>query len=107
MTGIDIDRAHFNGQTVPAAHPMTTAEMVDAWMQHRARVLEAQAELAVLTDDQRLVLTYIAKGFNAKEIAKFIGRSSKTVDLHAMKMREALGMTTFEAVERAIRAGWV
>ena len=39
--GIDIDRVHYT-----AAMSLTTAEIVDAWHQYRARVLQAQDELA-------------------------------------------------------------
>lgn len=102
MTGINIDRVHYT-----AAMSLTTAEIVDAWHKHLARVKMAQDELACLTPIQREVLIYIAKGFNSREIGKLIERSGKTVDLHAMKIREALGMTTFECVTAAIRAEWV
>lgn len=104
--GIDIDRVHA-GQPAPAQQPMSTAEIIDAWHQHLARIKIAADELAVLTDDERQVLTYIAKGFSGKEIAELVGRSSKWVELVATKIRAKLEATTFECVTLAIRAEWV
>lgn len=106
--GIDIDKVHGSYSVeLPAKGAMTTAEIVEAWHQYRARVLQAQSELAVLTADERQVLTYIAKGFSGKEIAELVGRSSKWVELVATKIRAKLEATTFECVTLAIRAEWV
>ena len=102
MNGVNIDRVHYT-----AAMSLTTAEIVEAWHQYRARVLQAQSELAVLTADERQVLTYIAKGFNGKEIAHLAGHSAKWVEAVAMKIRAKLDATTFECVTLSIRAEWV
>ena len=106
--GIDIDKVHGSYSVeLPAKGAMTTAEIVEAWHQYRARVLQAQTEQAVLTADERQVLTYIAKGFNGKEIAHLAGHSAKWVEAVAMKIRAKLDATTFECVTLAIRAEWV
>lgn len=100
--GIDIDRVHYT-----AAMSLTTAEIVEAWHQHCARVLEARAELEPLKPSERHVLTLIAKGFAGGEIAKLADKSEKWVETQSRTLRAKLGMSTFEAVTLAIRAEWV
>ena len=59
-----------------------------------------------LTDRQREVLVYVAKGYTNQEIAAHLVISVKTVEKHKAELMERLGLTTRAAlVEYALRRG--
>jgi two-component system, NarL family, nitrate/nitrite response regulator NarL len=67
-----------------------------------------QAVDEILTARQLEVLTMIAHGKSAKEIAYELGLSSKTVDVHRAKIMERLGLTDVASLTRyAVRKGLV
>jgi two-component system, NarL family, nitrate/nitrite response regulator NarL len=68
---------------------------------------EAPAD-EILTRRQLEVLTMIAQGKSAKEIAYELGLSSKTVDVHRAKLMERLGLDDIASLTRyAVRKGLV
>jgi two-component system, NarL family, nitrate/nitrite response regulator NarL len=68
---------------------------------------EAPAD-EILTPRQLEVLTMIAQGKSAKEIAYELGLSSKTVDVHRAKLMERLGLDDIASLTRyAVRKGLV
>jgi two-component system, NarL family, nitrate/nitrite response regulator NarL len=68
---------------------------------------EAPAD-EILTGRQLEVLTMIAQGKSAKEIAYELGLSSKTVDVHRAKLMERLGLDDIASLTRyAVRKGLV
>ena len=86
---------------------MNTADIVNAWEAHQATVQAAAAELAPLTPRQRNVLIMTCKGCTQKEIAKHLLMSAKTVENDIRALRTHTGLTIYEALVLATRAGWV
>jgi DNA-binding NarL/FixJ family response regulator len=68
---------------------------------------EAAAD-EILTARQLEVLTFLAQGKSAKEIAFELGLSSKTVDVHRAKLMERLQLSDLASLTRyAVRKGLV
>jgi DNA-binding NarL/FixJ family response regulator len=66
---------------------------------------QAQPEL---TSRQREVLQLVAEGRSAKEIAQLLHVSTKTVEFHKSRLKQALGVhTTAELTRHALRLGIV
>jgi DNA-binding NarL/FixJ family response regulator len=62
--------------------------------------------IAQLTPRQREILTWLAAGLSAKEIAAKLDISPRTVEFHKYHMMEALGArTSADLIRMAIRAG--
>lgn len=74
---------------------------------HRARQGDALPN-AILTPREEEVLKLIAEGYTAREIAKILGISAKTVDRHRANILQKLGLRDRLALTRyAIRAGLI
>jgi DNA-binding NarL/FixJ family response regulator len=67
----------------------------------------AQQELAIVSKREREVLVLLCKGCTNEEIAAALHLAVKTVELYRSSVRNRLGMSLFEAVALAVRAGWV
>ena len=64
--------------------------------------------IALLTPRQREILGMFAEGFSAKEIAKKLDISSRTVESHKYQIMESLGAQSgAELIRLAIRHGIV
>ena len=68
----------------------------------------ARLDSTVLTPRQREVLRLVAEGRSAKEIARTLGLSSKTIEFHKKRIMEVLGLrSTPELMRFAIADGLV
>lgn len=71
-------------------------------------VLDVEAQMASLTSRQRQIWRMIADGLSAKEIAKALNISSRTVETHKYQLMEAFGAkSSAELIRMAIRHGLV
>ena len=69
---------------------------------------EAVERIALLTSHQREILRMFAEGLSAKEIAKKLDISSRTVESHKYQIMESLGaQSSAELIRLAIRHGIV
>lgn len=69
---------------------------------------EAGERIAALTPHQRQILRLVVDGLSAKEIAKKLDISSRTVETHKYQIMEALGaQSSAELIRLAIRHGLV
>jgi len=69
---------------------------------------EAVERIALLTSHQREILRMFAEGLSAKEIAKELDISSRTVESHKYQIMESLGaQSSAELIRLAIRHGIV
>lgn len=69
---------------------------------------EGNERIAQLTAHQRVILRMLAEGLSAKEIAKNLDISSRTVESHKYQIMESLGaQSSAELVRLAIRHGIV
>jgi DNA-binding NarL/FixJ family response regulator len=69
-------------------------------------VLEQRDELTKLTARQREVLQLLAEGHSAREIAKILTISARTVEFHKYRIMEDLGIkSTAELVRFAVKHG--
>jgi len=74
----------------------------------RAQAKGREAPRFVLSERQRDILRLLADGRSAKEIAKVLDISSRTVEFHKYKVMEALGLkNSAELIQYAIRQGIV
>jgi PAS domain S-box-containing protein len=72
------------------------------------RIRAAVRDLTILSIRERQVLTFIARGFAIKEVAKQLGISYKTADAHRSRILTKLGVhKTASVVRFAVRAGLV
>ncbi len=73
---------------------------------HNSRSLEAGAAITRLSERQRQVLMYMAKGLMNKQIAGQLGISEKTVKMHRnLMLRKLEVVTSTDAVRLAVEAG--
>jgi len=69
---------------------------------------EAVERIALMTPHQRVILRLFAEGLSAKEIAKKLDISSRTVESHKYQIMESLGaQSSAELIRLAIRHGIV
>lgn len=69
---------------------------------------EAVERIVLLTPHQRVILRLFAEGLSAKEIAKKLDISSRTVESHKYQIMESLGaQSSAELIRLAIRHGIV
>lgn len=69
---------------------------------------EAVERIALLTSHQREILRMFAEGLSAKEVAKELDISSRTVESHKYQIMESLGaQSSAELIRLAIRHGIV
>ena len=69
---------------------------------------EAVERIALMTPHQRVILRLFAEGLSAKEIAKELDISSRTVESHKYQIMESLGaQSSAELIRLAIRHGIV
>jgi DNA-binding NarL/FixJ family response regulator len=74
----------------------------------RARSRDNGEPRILLSPRQREILRLLADGGSAKEVAKALDISSRTVEFHKYKMMESLGLkSTAELIQFAIRQGFV
>lgn len=86
-------------------HPNATKALIREYMRHVEKG-EGEDKYNTLSDREREVLTYIAKGYSNKEIAEQLFLSVKTVETHKMRIMEKLGFRTRpELVQYAIKHG--
>jgi two-component system, NarL family, response regulator NreC len=85
-------------------HPSATKRLMEEYI---TGVKHGNADtFQLLSDREKEVLTYIAKGFSNKEIAEQLILSVKTVESHKGKIMEKLQMKTRpELVEYALKKG--
>lgn len=96
-------RAALEGRTYLA--PQLVGEVLDAMKQGPER---AGDSIASLTPRQREVLQLLAEGRSAKEIARSLAISVRTVEFHKYQMMETLGLhTNAELIHFAIKHGLV
>lgn len=80
--------------------PAISQQVVNGYVEANARLVES------LTARQRQILTLMAKGEAAKEIAHRLGISVKTVEAHRAQLMERLGIRDLpNLVKYAIRVG--
>ena len=85
--------------------PILAGEVLDAMRLGPAKVTD---QAASLTLRQREVLRLIAEGFSAKEIAKTLDISQRTVEYHKYCMMETLGAkSSSDLIHFAIKHGIV
>lgn len=64
--------------------------------------------MAELTDRQREVVTLLAEGLSAPEVAERLGVGTGTVEQHRMLAYKALGISSIvELVKLALARGWI
>jgi DNA-binding NarL/FixJ family response regulator len=74
----------------------------------RARTRENGEPRVVLSSRQREILRLLADGGSAKEIARALDISSRTVEFHKYKMMDSLALkSTAELIQFAIKQGFV
>jgi DNA-binding NarL/FixJ family response regulator len=74
----------------------------------RARARDDSEPRVVLSSRQREILRLLADGGSAKEIAKALDISPRTVEFHKYKMMESIGLkSTAELIQFAIKQGFV
>jgi two-component system response regulator NreC len=62
--------------------------------------------MAVLSDREREVLTWLAEGYSSREIGERLGISPKTIDSHRVRLMKKLGIHKVQSLVRfAIREG--
>ncbi|MFO1414262.1 MAG: response regulator transcription factor [Burkholderiales bacterium] len=85
--------------------PVLAGELFHA---SRARTAAPGAGKAVLSERQRDILRLLADGRSAKEIAKALAISPRTVEFHKYKLMESLGLrNSAELIQYAIKRGIV
>ena len=85
--------------------PMIAGELLESYRNGSPKRNDA---LTKLSSRQREVLQLLAEGKVAKEVAKILKISSRTVEFHKYKMMEALGIkSSAELVQYAIKHGIV
>jgi len=85
--------------------PQLAGEVLEAMKQGRERPADP---IASLTLRQREVLQLLAEGRSAKEIARSLSISTRTVEFHKYQMMETLGLrTNAELIHFAIKNGLV
>jgi DNA-binding NarL/FixJ family response regulator len=85
--------------------PQVAGEVLDAIREAPER---ADDPISALTPRQREVLQLLAEGRSAKEIARSLAISTRTVEFHKYQMMETLGVrTNAELVHFAIKSGLV
>ncbi|MGA9531502.1 MAG: response regulator transcription factor [Anaerolineales bacterium] len=83
-------------------HPSATTALVDAMH----NVGDAQILLGTLSDREREVLRWTARGFSSREIGEKLSISGKTVDTYRQRLMQKLSLThRSEMVDLALRAG--
>jgi DNA-binding NarL/FixJ family response regulator len=83
---------------------ITPAIAKDVFELMRSSANKATQKPRNLSERQIEVLRYLAKGLSAKEIAKQLGVTRKTVEYHKYKAMEILGIkTTAELIEYSIK----
>ena len=87
---------------------VSPALAADLFQAARARSREQVDPPFVLSDRQRDVLRLLADGQSAKEIARALDISPRTVEFHKYKVMESLGLkNSAELIQYAIRRGIV
>lgn len=85
--------------------PSLAAELFQA---ERAKSRRSDEPRVTLSARQRDVLRLLADGHSAKEIAKALDISSRTVEFHKYKLMESLGLkNSAELIQFAIKQGFV
>jgi DNA-binding NarL/FixJ family response regulator len=83
--------------------PMVAGELIQSYRQGGRKKTELSGEL---TARQREVLQLLAEGHSAKEVAKILNVSPRTVEFHKYKMMEQLKFSTSaELIQYAIKHG--
>jgi two-component system response regulator NreC len=83
-------------------HPSATTALVDAMHS----VGDAQILLGTLSDREREVLRWTARGFSSREIGEKLSISGKTVDTYRQRLMQKLNLNhRSELVDLALRAG--
>jgi two-component system response regulator NreC len=83
-------------------HPSATTALVDAMH----NVGDAQILLGTLSDREREVLRWTARGFSSREIGEKLSISGKTVDTYRQRLMQKLNLShRSEMVDLALRAG--
>jgi len=78
----------------------------DAYAEARRRVIEARNQLSILSPREREVLDWLAEGRSNKMIARELGISPRTVEIHRANMMTKIGARhSAEAVRLQIEAG--
>ena len=96
-------RAALEGKTYLT--PQLTGEVLDAMKKGPERTADP---IARLTPRQREVLSLLAEGRSAKEIASSLSISARTAEFHKYQMMETLGIhTNAELIHFAIKHGLV
>jgi len=96
-------RAALEGKTYLT--PQLAGEVLDAMKQGPERTADP---IASLTPRQREVLSLLAEGRSAKEIASSLSISTRTAEFHKYQMMETLGLhTSAELIHFAIKHGLV
>jgi two-component system response regulator NreC len=93
-------RAVFNGKAY--LHPSATSVLVDAMH----NVGDAKILLGTLSDREREVLRWTARGYSSREIGEKLSISGKTVDTYRQRLMQKLNLShRSELVDLALRAG--
>ncbi len=93
-------RAVFNGKAY--LHPSATSVLVDAMH----NVGDAKILLSTLSDREREVLLWTARGYSSREIGEKLSISGKTVDTYRQRLMQKLSLShRSELVDLALRAG--
>lgn len=96
-------RAVSRGETYLS--PVVSKTVVDAYV---SRTGESDDPLSALTPRQREILQLVAEGHTSKEIAKRLGLSSKTVEVHRGQLMERLNVHDVTGLVRfAMRVGLI
>lgn len=83
-------------------HPSTTTALVDAMRTSG----DAQVMLGTLSDREREVLRWTARGFSSREIGEKLSISGKTVDTYRQRLMHKLNLNhRSEMVDLALKAG--
>jgi len=105
-------RAAFRADAVdflekPFDHAVLRTAIETAFSQEERRLRrEAEAgRLKLLTAREREVLEYAAKGLHAKEIARTLGISTRTVEVHKTRLMAKLGVRNVAELVRFALAG--
>lgn len=98
-------RAIYRGEVY--LHPSVAKQLVQEFLK-RPDLEESMGNVYLLTEREREILVWIAKGYANKEIAKKLIISVKTVESHKARIMDKLGLyTRHELVEYALKKGFL
>ena len=87
-------------------YPSATKKLMSEFLAQKSKVPEQDAAYTNLSEREREVLSWLAKGYSNKEVAQQLFISVKTVEAHKSNLMEKLGLKTRpELIKYALQKG--